>query len=319
MSRATNYVGVVNYMGARFTGEDEALAPVLADVGQRGLLYLDDGSSARSRAAELAGSTPVLRADVVLDADLTPAAIDAAPRPAARHRPQARLCHRHRQRLRRHHRPCRRLRPRRRRPRRHHRSRQFTGCSQPVMSKPEQEDRRPPLPPQRRHRRVQQRRPRVDRPPQRRRRRGRGRRPLVADAPGRPRQGRGPREVRLPRALRGNLDPERRADPRRRRLAHLRPAARAGRRLVEGPLSRPEAEVVRAALHRRGIARSTCSTPAAASTSRSSRAGAGSISPACRSWSCRSSARSTSRSPRRSPTSPPEPPAAGAAAASASP
>jgi uncharacterized protein len=76
MSRFTNYVGVVNYMGARFTGEAEALKPVLAEVGARGLLYLDDGSSARSRAVELAGTAPVLRADVVLDADLTPAAID---------------------------------------------------------------------------------------------------------------------------------------------------------------------------------------------------------------------------------------------------
>ncbi len=77
MSRTTNYVGVVNYMGGRFTGESEALAPVIADVGKRGLLYLDDGSSARSRAAELAGGTPVVRADMVLDADLSPAAIDA--------------------------------------------------------------------------------------------------------------------------------------------------------------------------------------------------------------------------------------------------
>ncbi len=76
MSRVTNYVGVINYMGARFTGEADALAPVLAEIGHRGLLYLDDGSSARSRAVELAGSTPVLRADVVLDADLTPATID---------------------------------------------------------------------------------------------------------------------------------------------------------------------------------------------------------------------------------------------------
>ena len=78
MSRVTNYVGVVNYMGARFTGETDAMTPVLAEVGHRGLLYLDDGSSARSQAVALAGNTPVLRADVVLDADLTPAAIDAA-------------------------------------------------------------------------------------------------------------------------------------------------------------------------------------------------------------------------------------------------
>ncbi len=76
LSRLTNYVGVVNYMGARFTGEADALQPVMQEIGKRGLLYLDDGSSARSRAAELAGRTPVLRADVVLDADLSPEAID---------------------------------------------------------------------------------------------------------------------------------------------------------------------------------------------------------------------------------------------------
>jgi polysaccharide deacetylase 2 family uncharacterized protein YibQ len=76
MSRTTNYVGVVNYMGARFTGEAAALSPVLAEIGKRGLLYLDDGSSARSRAMDVAGRAPVLRADVVLDADLSAAAID---------------------------------------------------------------------------------------------------------------------------------------------------------------------------------------------------------------------------------------------------
>ncbi len=78
MSRITTYVGVTNYMGARFTGEADALAPVLAEIGSRGLLYLDDGSSARSRVPELAdGQSPVLQADIVLDADTTPAAIDA--------------------------------------------------------------------------------------------------------------------------------------------------------------------------------------------------------------------------------------------------
>ena len=77
MGRLTNYVGVVNYMGARFTGEPDAMAPVLAEIGRRGLLYLDDGSSPRSRAAEVAGGVlPFVRADMVLDADLNAAAID---------------------------------------------------------------------------------------------------------------------------------------------------------------------------------------------------------------------------------------------------
>jgi len=76
LGRLTNYVGVVNYMGARFTGEPDALAPVMEEIGRRGLLYLDDGSSPRSRAAEAAGGTPFLRADMVLDADLDAASID---------------------------------------------------------------------------------------------------------------------------------------------------------------------------------------------------------------------------------------------------
>ena len=76
--RLTNYVGVINYMGARFTGETDAMAPVMEEIGSRGLLYVDDGSSARSQAATVAGSTvPFLRADLVLDGDLSAAAIDA--------------------------------------------------------------------------------------------------------------------------------------------------------------------------------------------------------------------------------------------------
>ncbi len=78
LGRITNYIGVVNYMGARFTGDGDALTPVMADIGARGLLYLDDGSSPQSKAAAIAGtSTPFLQADLVLDADLSPAAIDA--------------------------------------------------------------------------------------------------------------------------------------------------------------------------------------------------------------------------------------------------
>ena len=77
LGRMTSYVGVINYLGARFTAEAEAMTPVMQEIASRGLLYLDDGSSARSKAAEIAGATaPFLRADVVLDADLSPAAID---------------------------------------------------------------------------------------------------------------------------------------------------------------------------------------------------------------------------------------------------
>ncbi|MHA1157326.1 MAG: divergent polysaccharide deacetylase family protein [Alphaproteobacteria bacterium] len=77
MAQATNYVGVMNYLGAGFISDADALAPVLEEIGARGLLFLDDGSSSRSVAGEAArGRTPFLRADITLDVDLTAAAID---------------------------------------------------------------------------------------------------------------------------------------------------------------------------------------------------------------------------------------------------
>ncbi|MEO9613852.1 MAG: divergent polysaccharide deacetylase family protein [Nitratireductor sp.] len=69
LGRTTNYVGVMNYMGARFTAEDAAFAPVMRDLGARGLLYLDDGSSARSLAGELAAKSrvPYVEGDATID------------------------------------------------------------------------------------------------------------------------------------------------------------------------------------------------------------------------------------------------------------
>lgn len=70
LSRITNYTGVMNYMGARFTSDRAAMSPLMAELGRRGLLYLDDGSSARSLAPELAppNKVPVAVADTVVDA-----------------------------------------------------------------------------------------------------------------------------------------------------------------------------------------------------------------------------------------------------------
>ena len=77
LGRMTGYVGAVNYLGARFTADEQAMTPVLRELASRGLLYLDDGSSPRSATEVAAGRAPFLRADVVLDADATPDAIDA--------------------------------------------------------------------------------------------------------------------------------------------------------------------------------------------------------------------------------------------------
>ena len=80
MTRFTGYVGVTNFLGAKFTSDRNALAPVLAEVASRGLLYLDDGTSPRSLAGDEAAalSLPVARADVAIDADPSPQAIEAA-------------------------------------------------------------------------------------------------------------------------------------------------------------------------------------------------------------------------------------------------
>lgn len=69
LSRTTNYTGVMNYMGARFTSDPEAFAPIMRELGERGLSYLDDGSSARSIAETLAAESdvPYAQGDVVID------------------------------------------------------------------------------------------------------------------------------------------------------------------------------------------------------------------------------------------------------------
>ncbi len=70
MSRFQGYVGIANFMGARFTASEQALAPVLREAAKRGLIYLDDGSSPRSLASQIAGANnlPFAKADVVIDA-----------------------------------------------------------------------------------------------------------------------------------------------------------------------------------------------------------------------------------------------------------
>jgi polysaccharide deacetylase 2 family uncharacterized protein YibQ len=75
-SRMQGYVGITNFMGARFTASDHALAPVLRELSKRGLIYVDDGSSPRSQAGQIAGANklPYVKADVVIDA--TPSAVE---------------------------------------------------------------------------------------------------------------------------------------------------------------------------------------------------------------------------------------------------
>lgn len=70
LSRTTNYTGVMNYMGARFSADANAMGPFMAELGKRGLAYVDDGSSARSLAPDLAlkDGVPFVAGDMAIDA-----------------------------------------------------------------------------------------------------------------------------------------------------------------------------------------------------------------------------------------------------------
>ena len=48
LGRMTSYAGVMNYMGARFSRDENALVPFLGEIGERGLYYLDDGTTSGS-------------------------------------------------------------------------------------------------------------------------------------------------------------------------------------------------------------------------------------------------------------------------------
>ena len=71
LARTTNYTGVMNYMGGRFVADRAAMSVLMNELAQRGLMYLDDGSSARSQAEELAKSyrAPFAAADIPIDQD----------------------------------------------------------------------------------------------------------------------------------------------------------------------------------------------------------------------------------------------------------
>ncbi len=80
MSRFQGYVGVLSYMGGKFTASEMSLSPVLREIGKRGLIYVEDSASTRSTASQLAGSQylPFAKSDIVIDAVPTPEKIDHA-------------------------------------------------------------------------------------------------------------------------------------------------------------------------------------------------------------------------------------------------
>ncbi len=79
LGRSAGYVGVTNFIGAKFTASADAMAPVLAELGDRGLLYLDGGASGNGVASDLAGelALPSVASDGFIDGQASRTAIDA--------------------------------------------------------------------------------------------------------------------------------------------------------------------------------------------------------------------------------------------------
>jgi uncharacterized protein len=79
LARFDGYVGINNHMGSRFTASAESMAPVMAELKARGLLFLDSRTIGRSTGIDLARhyGVPHAARDVFLDNEVTGPAIAA--------------------------------------------------------------------------------------------------------------------------------------------------------------------------------------------------------------------------------------------------
>lgn len=70
LARFRGYMGVMNYMGARFTASGSDFQPIIEELATRGLGYFDDGSSNRSLAPQMAEANkiPFVRGSLEIDA-----------------------------------------------------------------------------------------------------------------------------------------------------------------------------------------------------------------------------------------------------------
>jgi polysaccharide deacetylase 2 family uncharacterized protein YibQ len=72
MAKFGGYIGLINHMGARFTASTADFAPIMEELGARGLGYIDDGSSNRSVATQLAAANRVAFARAAITLDQNP-------------------------------------------------------------------------------------------------------------------------------------------------------------------------------------------------------------------------------------------------------
>lgn len=77
MTRITNYVGIVNFLGGKFIADQSALKPVFDEIASRGLLFVDDGSARNSATGPIAKASllPYAKAGFQIDAVRTREAI----------------------------------------------------------------------------------------------------------------------------------------------------------------------------------------------------------------------------------------------------
>lgn len=72
MSRITNYTGIMNFMGGRFLSDPAATETLMRDLAKRGILFLDDGTSAQTVTGAVASAigVPYAEGDMVIDNEL---------------------------------------------------------------------------------------------------------------------------------------------------------------------------------------------------------------------------------------------------------
>ena len=79
LSRFTGYVGVTNFMGAKFTASADSMEPILAELNDRGLLYLDSKATRISVAGDITAELemPSVVSNKFIDRVASRVAIDA--------------------------------------------------------------------------------------------------------------------------------------------------------------------------------------------------------------------------------------------------
>ena len=80
LSQFAGYVGVNNHMGSKLTSDAAALAPVMAALKARGLLFLDSRTSGQSQGLAVARryGVPAVERNIFIDHDVSPIAVRTA-------------------------------------------------------------------------------------------------------------------------------------------------------------------------------------------------------------------------------------------------